>query len=624
MPASRATLLALTLAALVAAPALAQSDRAAAFDKFFEQLDSERLNPATPEAAQAEVAKLHALVPPGDRRRELLYQSVACLLPPDDAHAGLAYAQQGVAAARAASDPEIESRFQLCEAGMQEMLGHQQDALQLYSRGIELARRAERPALAADGMVLRGNSYSYLGRHAEALTDFMAAQRLYDASHQKERSEGNLQNIAVAYRRMGESAKAREYLERSREIAQRHGDWASLSVIAVQMGFLYEDVGRADLALAQFEEGLRIARQRLDPSMVASTQLALASAQVELGRHAQALTSLQAARAGFASVGDVSDEGMTSLLEARAHAGLGDSTQALALFQRAEKALQAEGNDRYLEMLYPQRAALYEKLGNAAAALADYKRYLALHEKRLEARGEQRTLMLRQQSDASQRELENRRLRAQQALREEQVRALLKARRWQRIAIALGVALIGVLGLLVGRQILRTRRLRVLAETDELTGVANRRRIEVLGADAVTRAREDEHPLSVVSFDIDGFKDINDRHGHLVGDRVLARVAEASQRALRQFDEIGRTGGEEFVVLLPDSDVDAAGQVAERLRASVETLDFADVAPGLRVTISLGVTALASRDRGLADMLARADQALYQAKAAGRNCIRTT
>ena len=215
MPGFRATLLALTLAALAAAPAHAQADRAAAFDRFFEQLDSERLNPATPEAAQAEVAKLHALVPPGDRRRELLYQSVACLLPPDDVHAGLAYSQQGVAAARAIGDAELESRFQLCEAGMQEMLGHQQDALQLYSRGVELARRAERPALVADAMVLRGNSYSYLGRHAEALTDFMAAQRLYDASRQKERSEGNLQNIAVAYRRMGESSKAREYLERS-------------------------------------------------------------------------------------------------------------------------------------------------------------------------------------------------------------------------------------------------------------------------------------------------------------------------------------------------------------------------------------------------------------------------
>ncbi|MGY4514809.1 tetratricopeptide repeat-containing diguanylate cyclase [Lysobacter sp. HA18] len=624
MPRTRASLLALTLAVLTATSAHAQVDRAAAFDKLFDQLDSERLNPATPEAAQAEIARLRALVPPGDRRRELLYESTECFQPPEDVHASLAYAQQGTAAAKALGDVEVEARFQLCEASVQEMLGAVQTSLELYTRGIELARRSEHPALVADGMVLRGNTYSYLGRHAEALIDFTNAQHLYDSSHQAERSEGNLQNIAVAYRRMGETEKAREYLERSREIAKRHDDWASIAVVEVQMGFLYQDTGRPDLALPRFEEGLRIARRRLDPSLVAGTQLALSAAQVDLGRYAQALASVQASKAGFASVGDQGDAGMLAVMEARARAGLGQTDQALALYATAEKILQADENDRYLEMMYPHRAALYERTGNATAALADYKRFLALREKRVAARSEQRTLMLRQQTDAAQRDFENQRLRAEKSMREKDVEALLKARRWQRIAIGLGVALIAVLGLLVGRQIVRTRRLRVLAATDELTGVANRRRIELIGADAVAQARADERPLCVITFDIDGFKAINDAHGHLVGDQVIARVAETSQHTLRQFDEIGRMGGEEFVVLLPDTAIDAASQVAERLRANVEALDFRDAAPDLRVTISVGVTPLAPRDAGLSDLLARADQALYQAKAAGRNCVRTT
>ena len=132
---------------------------------------------------------------------------------------------------------------------------------------------------------------------------------------------------------------------------------------------------------------------------------------------------------------------------------------------------------------------------------------------------------LRQQTDAAQRDFENQRLRAEQSMREQDVQALLKARRWQRIAIALGVALIAVLGLIVGRQIVRTRRLRVLAATDELTGVANRRRIELMGADAVAQSRADERPLCVIAFDIDGFKAINDGHGHLVeGRRLLEAV----------------------------------------------------------------------------------------------------
>ncbi|WP_133479419.1 diguanylate cyclase [Cognatilysobacter segetis] len=623
MPRYRASLLALTLAALTAASAHAQGSRASAFDRLFEQLDSERLNPATPEAAKAELARLRALVPPGDRRRELLYQSTECFQPPEDANASLVYARQGLAASKAFGDVEAQARFQLCEASVVDMLGEPQKALGLYTQGIQLSRKSERSALVADGLVLRGNVYSYLGRHAEALTDFLAAQRLYDSSRQSERAEGNLQNIAVAYRRMGENEKARDYLERSRVIAQRHEDWASLAVVAVQTGFLYEDIGQPARALQYYEQALGIARQRLTPADVAGMQMAKAGAQVELGRAAQALESVAAARAGYAAVGDRSNEGMLSLLEARARGDLGEGAKALELFAQAEKALQHDGNDRYLERLYPERAKLEERLGQTAAALADYKRYLALREKRVAARSEQRNLLLREQTDASRRDFENQRLRAEKSLRDQEIQALLKARRWQRIAMSLGVALALVLGLLISRQIVRTRRLRVLALTDELTGVANRRRIEVLGEDAVRQARADERALSLITFDIDGFKAINDRHGHLAGDQVIARVAAACQQALRQTDEIGRVGGEEFVVLLPDSGIDAAAQVGERVRAGVEALDFSDVAPGLRVTISLGVTTLAARDADLADLLKRADGALYQAKAAGRNCLRT-
>ena len=623
MPRLSASLLAQTLAAFAATGAHAQGGRAAAFDKLFEQLDSERLNPATPEAAKAEIARLRALVPPGDRRRELLYESTECFQPPEDTRASIAYARQGLAAAKALGDAEVESRFQLCEASLLDMLGQTPQALGLYDRGIALARRSERPALVADGLVLRGNVYSYLGRHADALSDFMAAQHLYDSSHQAERSEGNLQNIAVAYRRMGETEKAREYLERSRVIAERHEDWASLAVVAVQTGFLYEDVGKPERALQYYQQALGIARQRLTPADVAAMQLAMASAQAALGRWTQVVDSLAGARTGFAAVGDVSNDGMVALLEARARAGLGETARAQQLFAEAEKAFQRDGNERYLEQLYPRRAELEERLGQTAAALADYKRYLALSEKRLAARAEQRNLMLREQTDASRRDLENQRLRAEKSLRDQEMQALLKARRWQRVAMSLAVSLVLVLGLLVGRQILRTRRLRVLALTDELTGVANRRRIDVLGAEAVRQAHVDERPLSVISFDIDGFKAINDRHGHLVGDQVIARVAGACQQALRQSDEIGRVGGEEFVVLLPDSGIDAAAQVAERVRAGVEALAFDDVAPGLKVTISLGVTAMTPRDADLADVLKRADGALYQAKAAGRNCLRT-
>ncbi|GAB2505442.1 GGDEF domain-containing protein [Lysobacter humi (ex Lee et al. 2017)] len=630
MPRTRALLPALLM--LVAALAVAQErverrpvtgGRAAEFDRLFEQLDGDGLRAATPEEAKANLARLRVLVPPGDARRELQYRFAECVQTPEDARASLEFARRGLADARARGDLEAQARFLYCQAAFEEMVVGSREAISRYSEGIAIARRAEHSRLVGDGLVLRGSVRSFLGEHAQALMDFVAAQRIYDGSALKTRAESNLQNIGIAYRRMGEYPRALNYLEQSRQIALQQQDWPALLAAWLQLGFLHEDRKDPDRALAAYQEALAVARQRLGAGDAASVYLAMASSRVMRGEHGLALEALAQARSGFASLRDTSNEGMLALLEGQARAGLGEADTALALFARAERIFEAERNERYLEMLYPERARLHERRGDARAALADFKRYVALREKLLDARNDQRSLMLRQQFDASRREIENERLRSEKTLRDQEMQALLKARRWQWGAVGLGVLLILLLGALVVQQLVRTRRLRVLALTDELTGVANRRRIELIAEERIAQAKADGRPLSLITFDIDHFKRINDTHGHLVGDRVIERVAAACQRALRQFDEIGRTGGEEFLVVLPDASPEAAAQVAERLRAGIEALRWDDVAEGLRVSISLGLATLQASDTGLRDLHARADAALYAAKGAGRNHVGT-
>ncbi|TBR13722.1 MAG: diguanylate cyclase [Lysobacter sp.] len=607
--------------ALVVAPALA--GRTEDFDALFRQIDDEHITQATPEESKSDLARLHALIPRGDVRRELLYRSLACFEPPDDARASLAYAQQGLADARQLGDAELEARFLYCRGAFEEMVGNSRDVIPLYTQAIALSRKAENRALIADGLVARGSVHSFLGEHAAALADFMSAQRIYETARLQDRIDTNLQNIGVAYRRMGEFGKAHEYLVQSRRTALREQDWFSVLAAWLQLGFLHEDKQQADAALEAYGQALEVARQHLGAGDAGSAYLGIASARVMRGEYPAALRALALARADFASVGDTSNEGMLAMLEGQARAGLGEAAAARALFNRAESHFAAERNERYLAMLYPERARLLESAGDTRAALHDFKRYVQLRERLHDATSEQRSLMLQQQFDASQREFENRRLRSEKTLRDQQVQALLRARRWQWGALALGAALILVLGTLVARQLVRTRRLRVLASTDELTGIANRRRIELIGEDAIAQAIADGRSLSVVTFDIDLFKRINDTHGHLAGDQVIIRVADACRGVLRQFDEIGRTGGEEFLVILPDSARDAAEQVAERLRSAVEALRWEDIAPGVRVTISLGITSLSPGDARLRDLLSRADTALYAAKAGGRNRLQT-
>jgi diguanylate cyclase (GGDEF)-like protein len=124
-----------------------------------------------------------------------------------------------------------------------------------------------------------------------------------------------------------------------------------------------------------------------------------------------------------------------------------------------------------------------------------------------------------------------------------------------------------------------------------------------------------------VAFDIDHFKRINDTWGHAAGDVVLQRIANACRIALRPGDRIGRTGGEEFTLVLPSTRSRDAILVAERLREAVEAIDCTDIDPALRVTISLGVAEWTEADATLARITARADEMLYRAKNRGRNRV---
>jgi diguanylate cyclase (GGDEF)-like protein len=163
--------------------------------------------------------------------------------------------------------------------------------------------------------------------------------------------------------------------------------------------------------------------------------------------------------------------------------------------------------------------------------------------------------------------------------------------------------------------------LQQLATLDDVTGVSNRRHfLEVAGRE-VDRARRYGRPLAAVLFDIDLFKQFNDSYGHATGDEVLWAVAARCRQVLREVDLLARYGGEELVVLLPESTPQDAARVAERLRLAVADSPIYTRCGPLNVTISLGVAALTPDCAGAAALIDRADAAMYRAKQAGRNGV---
>jgi diguanylate cyclase (GGDEF)-like protein len=162
------------------------------------------------------------------------------------------------------------------------------------------------------------------------------------------------------------------------------------------------------------------------------------------------------------------------------------------------------------------------------------------------------------------------------------------------------------------------RELRHISETDKLTGLPNRGTIDAHLTREVKRAQRHRRDLALVMLDIDRFKSVNDGMGHLMGDRVLVEVARLIRDTVRGIDIAGRWGGEEFLILCPETAQYEALRVAERIREAVEAADFPD---GRRHTVSAGVAAFSPGDEEDA-LLRRADAALYSAKDDGRNCVR--
>lgn len=161
-----------------------------------------------------------------------------------------------------------------------------------------------------------------------------------------------------------------------------------------------------------------------------------------------------------------------------------------------------------------------------------------------------------------------------------------------------------------------------LAQTDFLTNLANRRHFLILAEQELSRTLRYGGALSVLMMDIDHFKKVNDTYGHKTGDVVLQRFGELSRQTLREIDVIGRIGGEEFAVVLPQTDGEHALEVAERLRRSIGDAEVVlDQGLPLHFTVSIGVATLTGADINIDTLLSQADQALYKAKKAGRNKV---
>ncbi len=560
----------------------------------------------------ADRAGAHALV-----RRA---QSAVCEITADiDPQAALPLAEDGEQASRAVGDMRGVARFLGCRGYALERLGKSHEAALVHENAVAAAERASDKAALADALAMRGESRHYHGRYDEAIADLNRAYALNRDLGREDGQQYALNAMANVYSdsNVAEFDKAIGYYRQLLKQNEAAGHRSEVATMLFNIASANVQKGRLDEALPDFRRAMAIDLELGNPAGVAESERSIGAVLAKQGREEEALPLIDSAIARYRAAGDSEGVARVQITRARTLHALGRSRDALADLAVAERYFHERNNPRLLAQVYESQADIHADAGDWRKAYAALKSYRETQEM-LEARArEEQGSRLRVQFDTAKKEQENRELLIENAHRGEALRNAERMRALQRLTILLGTALVVLLAAMAILQIRRGYHLRRLAMTDELTGMPNRRSI-LERLEREVAALRDGRALSVVAFDVDHFKRINDVHGHHGGDRVLRSIADIIGQALPANARLGRMGGEEFLIVLPACGADAAFALAERLRARVAEARFDGFATDERVTISLGVSEGVPGD-DVEALLRRADAALYRAKGEGRD-----
>lgn len=591
------------------------------------EAEAEALASRDPRGAVALSEQAIALLPEDSPRRRQLASAFCLTRVPFDAEGARRLAEAGEAEAAAVRDRASRARYLACRGYAQEKLEGASTALASYDLGVREAEASGDRETIADLYAYRGEMRHYFGDYDNAIVDLDASYRLNVGIANETGQRYALNAMANLYGdpNVGEYDRAISYYKQLLAHDLKSGAESEVATAYYNLGSMYELKGMLDEALDHYRKALEIDSRLGEADGVAQERLSIGVVLRQQGDARASLDWIEQALAHYRTVRQPDGIARVRVQRGRTLAALGRATEALEDLRASAVFFADQDNPRMLAMIHGTIAEILADGGDwrgaYAALLAQREAKKVLDERLLD----RQTQRLRVQFDAARKEQENRRLQEENERREDALRNAERVRGLQRLVIILGAALLALLAAMALQQYRRNRRIRRLALTDELTGLPNRR--SILGfLDVEWSTRDPAAPLSVVAFDIDHFKRINDVCGHAGGDSVLRAVAEILQRELRSGDRVGRTGGEEFVVVLPGTGAGAARQVAERLRqqlrehvgVSPPTEDSESIRP---VTASFGVSDRRSGDRSAAEMLKRADDALYQAKREGRDRV---
>jgi diguanylate cyclase (GGDEF)-like protein len=523
----------------------------------------------------------------------------------------MAHANAGLAALAPVRDSDLALRLRAVHA-----IGQDDAAVGLAEFDAALLVAADRPLVR--GCLLRDRGWTRLSTNdlEGALRDLIEAHALLAPHLQRDEQMVATGRLGVAYVNAGDHTSALALVAETEAHFRSTQAPVRLVTALGRKAYSLSMLKRLPEAEAALREALAISRQNGDSGGAEQTLISLCQAVGRQDREAEALALCAEAERAMVGSASADDDSLhqLALLRVEVLRSRAPNAQEMAKLQEVLRAWEG-ANERELARVYLARARALAARGDFEAAHQDTMKVLSLQRAATESE--------RIKSQAAMRvRFETDRALARGAALAEQNKIGKERLLWVALAALASLAAAGGLGysLLLNRR--HQLRLTQVAERDDLTGLPNRRKIMEDAEQQFALARRRGSALVIGMCDIDHFKRINDQHGHAGGDRVLAAFGKTARPALRSTDSLGRWGGEEFLLVLPDCALPDGAAVAERMRVLLGAHAAQDdTGQELRFTVSIGLAMATPEDDSLQAVLQRADAALYAAKAQGRDRV---
>ncbi len=461
-----------------------------------------------------------------------------------------------------------------------------------------------------------GQMLSFANRFASSLDHLVNAKSIFSALKSVHQERITLNSIAVLYGRMGENEKAITYFQEVLALNKSLGKKRNIAVVLYNIGRRYEDLKQYDKALNHFNEALNIHRETKNEKSQAVIERALGGLYNTMGKPEKALPHLFNAIDTLERKNILKSQAQLHLEFGKTYALMKRSKEALVSLEKSEKLNKQTVSQQLSSDIYETRSRVYEQLNQWKDAYYSLTEFKKSSDGLLAMKADEQLRRMNALFDLEKQQEVNKVLSEKNRLQQRELDL-------QFITLALACVLLIVIVVFTIGQIKVARKMRELALTDELTKIPNRRHIIDYGKQTLSTCQRHKKSLSVIIFDIDHFKKVNDTLGHAIGDEVIKKVAFVSRNLLRQGDMVGRIGGEEFLAILPFTEAAQAEEVAERIRQQIQKIDFTSVAQNLKVTVSVGVATQEQPETAvtLDQLIHDADQALYSVKQNGRNGV---